>query len=1124
MNCHSCGHLNREGARFCAQCAMPLIDTVTCPSCGTAHPPAARHCDSCGQALADAAAPIVAPDPRSHPPEHLAEKIRAGRATLEGERKQVTVLFADVMGSMELAEQSDPEEWRRIMDRFFSILCVGVHRFEGTVDKFTGDGIMALFGAPIAHEDHARRACYAALHLQDELAAYAAELRAQGLSFSVRMGLNSGEVVVGAIGEDLAMEYTALGHTVGLAQRMEQLVEPGKVYLTQHTASLVEGYLALTDLGEVTVKGASRPLCVHELTGVGAARGRLDVSRARGFSRFVGRDEEMRVLESVLEQAFAGQGQVIGIVGEAGVGKSRLCHEFAERRRAKGIPVYHVAGQAHAKSVPLLPVLQFLRAYFEISERDSERTARERIAGKLVLLDESFAEDLPLIFDFLAVPDPLRPPTRMDPEARQRQLLGLMKRLARAESAREPGVTVFEDLHWFDPASEAFLANQVEAVQGTRSLVVLNFRPEYHAPWMSRSYYRQIALAPLGAEAIEQLLADLLGSDPSLDGLGELIRERTQGNPFFIEELVQTLIEAGSLAGERGAYRLAAAVEEEAVPASVQAVLSARIDRLSQREKAVLQAAAVIGKEFSEPVLERVLELESQELENALRNLVAGEFVYEQELYPEALYAFKHPLTQEVAYGSQLSERRAPVHAAVARAIAEQYPERLDERAALLAQHWEAAGEPLEAARWHGRAAAWSGSGDPTQALEHWSKVRELADALPESEETTALGLEARISLLNYGWRLGISHEEAEALFTEAERIASETGDIRSRAILLYVYGSVRGLSEGDVREFARLARQAIALAEESGDPALYVAVAPTAYALFCIGEYREAVAICDRAIELADGDPTLGAGIIFGCPYAWCHGTKGLLLATLGELEEARRLIEQGRKIAREQGDIETVGYSHNFSTWLAYVQGEPEAALGHAQQGLDIAERIGSSFSRAWAWYWLGWAERMRGEWRRVTEALERSAAISREGRTAVEGEALRLAVLGDSYLGLGDPERARALVEEGLAIAHARGHPFNETYASLALARVLLGSAGTAARAEIESALARALELERETGAKAFEPMVHVELAVLARQSGEEEGREQELREAHRLFTEIGASGHAERLAGELAMPAS
>jgi adenylate cyclase len=990
------------------------------------------------------------------------------------------------------------------------------------VDKFTGDGIMALFGAPIAHEDHARRACYAALELQRELAAYAAELRRErGLSFSVRIGLNSGEVVVGAIGEDLGMAYTAIGHTVGLAQRMEQLAAADRVYLTEHTAALVEGYLTLTDLGQFDVKGSSRPLRVHELTGVGAARGRLDVRRGRGFSRFVGRDEELLALE----RAFEGQGQVIGVVGEAGIGKSRVCHEFLERRRARGTPIYHLAGQAHAKSVPFLPVLQFLHSYFEITERDSEQTARERIAGRLLLLDKSFADDLPLLFDFLAVPDPERPLTRMDPEARQRQLLALMKRLSRALSAREPSVTVVEDLHWLDPASEAFLANQVEAVEGTRSLVVLNFRPEYHAPWMSRSYYRQIALAPLGPEAVEQLLAELLGSDPSLDGLAELIGERTEGNPFFIEELVQALVEAGSLAGERGAYKLAAPVAGDAVPASVQAVLAARIDRAGPREKAVLQAAAVIGKEFPAPVLERVVGLEPAELEDALRSLVAGEFVYEQELYPEALYAFKHQLTREVAYGSQLTERRAAGHAAVARALAAHYPERLDERAALLAQHWEAAGETLEAARWHARAANWAGTSHPNQALRHWQKVRELADALPESEETTALGLMARISSLSYGWRLGISPEEAQALFGEGVRLASESGNIGARAILLSLYGGVRGLSEGDVREHVRLARQTIELAEESGDPALYVAVAPpSSYALGCAGKYCEAVAICAHAIALADGDPTVGAGLGVGYPYAHCHHIKGWCLAIMGELEQARRLSEQERAIGRELGDVEVVGWGHMSSAFLAYLLGEPEAALAHAQQSLEIAERIGDSVNRAWAWLTLGLAEQVRGEWRQAIDALERSQAIARERRTTVELDGWRLALLGEAYLGLGEVERARALAAEGLEIARAHGNVWAETHASLALARVLLGSAGAGARAEIEAALARSLELARETGAKAFVPPVRVELAELAHQSGDQERRERELHEAHRLLTEIGATGHAERLSAALTLPAS
>jgi class 3 adenylate cyclase/tetratricopeptide (TPR) repeat protein len=1049
------------------------------------------------------------------------EKRPPGLVAPEGERKQVTVLFADFPGSMDLAEQVDPEELRRIMERFLSIVGAGVHLLGGTVDKFTGDGIMALFGAPIAHEDHARRACYAALHLKQELTSYEAELRARGLRFSVRMGLNSGEAVVGPIGEDTGLQYTAIGHTVALAQRIEQLAEPGSVYLTQSTASLAEGYFALRDLGEFAVKGASHPVRVHELIGVGAARGALDVARARGLTPFVGRTRELRALQDALDEAFAGKGQLIGVVGEAGVGKSRLCHEFAELQRANGIPVYRVAGQAHAKAVPLMPVLDFLRTYFEIAERESDTTARERIAARLLNLDADFDHDLPLIFEFLAVPDPDRPAERMDPEARQRRLLAFMKRLTRAQGAHEPVVTVIEDLNWLDSASEAFLANHVDAIQGARGLTIVNFRPEYHAPWMSRSYYRQIALGPLGAQAVQDMLFELLGSDPSLTQLVELVRKRTQGNPFFIEELVRSLVEAGTLEGERGAYRLIRALEQAAVPPSVHAVLAARIDRLAPRDKTLLQAAAVIGKEFPQPVLEQVVELDATELDDALHDLIANEFVYEQDVYPEPIFAFKHPLSREVAYRSQLAERRTALHAAVARATIAHYPERLDERAALLAQHWEAAGETLESARWHARAAAWSGTSDPIQALRHWRKMCELADSLPDSAETVALRLQARVSLLNYSWRVGISHEEAEALFNDAERMASEVGDVRARVLLLAGYGGVRKVGEGDDRGGARLQRQAIALAEESGEPALRVAVSLFAYPLLCIGEYREGVAICDRAIELADSDPTVGAGIVLACPYANCHVFKGVFMTPLGELEEARRLLQHGRELAHEHGDIEVVGWSHMWSVWLAYFLGAPEAALGHGQEGVEIAERIGGSFSRAVAWLHLGGAELMRREWQRAIDALERSLAIARE-RHYREHDGWRLTLLGESYLGLGDVERARALVAEGLEIAHERGNRFEETHANLALTRVTLGSADPAARPEIETAIAHALELAQNTGAKAFEPLIHVEIAELMYQSGDLEERERELRKAHRLFIQIGATGHAERLAAELQLP--
>ena len=784
MDCTSCGHGNLAGARFCGECGASLAAILACPGCGAENPDAQKFCSACGHALrsgaprASAASQTVAGedrelgrrltsarDPRTYTPEHLAEKILGARADLDGERKQVTVLFADVIGSMDLAEQTDPEVWRGIMERFFAILCDGVHRFEGTVDKFTGDGIMALFGAPVAHEDHAQRACWAALALQSELASYAAEVRrSEGLSFSVRMGINSGEVVVGAIGEDLRVEYTAIGHTVGLAQRMESLAEPGRAYITDHTAKLVAGYLGFDDLGEYDVKGASGPIRVHALAGAGGARSRLDISRARGFTRFVGREDELAVLEAALEQSRSGSsGVVVGVVGEAGVGKSRLCNEFAERCRRRGIPVYEAQGQAHGQAIPFLPVLQYMRSYFEVAEHDSDQRAREKIAGRLLLLDDAFAESLPLVFDFLAVPDPYRPAPRMDPDARQRALLEMVKRLVHASSNREPGVNLFEDVHWIDPGSELFLTQVVEALPGASNLTIVNFRPEYSADWMRKSYYRQISLLPLGAEAITTLLVDLLGEDPSLNGLPAVIRERTAGNPFFIEEVVRGLVEAGNLEGARGAYRLVRPVDDAAVPPTVNAILSARIDRLSEREKALLQSAAVVGTELARPILARAAGLSEDELEQPLRALIAAEFLYEQELYPEAVYCFKHPLTQEVAYRSQLGERRALVHRRVAETIEELYPDRLDERAAMVAQHWEAAGDALAAARWHARAAVWAGLSDISQAVRHWQKVSELVQGLPDSTETTALALGARARRLDYGWRLGISEQEAIA-------------------------------------------------------------------------------------------------------------------------------------------------------------------------------------------------------------------------------------------------------------------------------------------------------------------------------------------------------------------------
>jgi len=1050
-SCSACGAPNPAGSRFCGSCGASLAKSTPCPGCGTENPAGQAFCNACGTALTE-----VAPaKPRQETP----------AAELDGERKQVTVLFADVMGSMDMSEQVDPDEWRQIMQRFFGLLSDGVHRFEGTVDKFTGDGIMALFGAPIAHEDHAARACFAALHIEELVAGYATELRrGRGLNFSVRVGINSGEVVAGAIGADNELEYTAVGHTVGLAQRMEALAEPGKAYVTEHTARLAEGYLELKDLGEFEVKGASRPIRVHELVGAGSARTRLDLSRERGLSRFVGRAEEMKLLEEALEQAKQGRGGVIGVVAEPGVGKSRLCQEFAERCRAQGIEVYEAQAQAHGTAIPFLPILQMMRGYFGIEDRDSERVAREKIAGRLLLLDPDFTDDLPLVFDFLGVPDPERPAPQVSGEARQRLLRGVIQRLYRVPGRTEVVVNVIEDLHWMDEGSEQIVAEAVSAIEGTATLALLNFRPEYQPEWAASPIYRRLPLLPLGPDSTEELLADLVGNDPSLDGLAELIHERTGGNPFFIEEVVRELVESGYLEGERGSYRLTRPVGDTRVPATVQAILAARIDRL-ETAKALLQAASVIGKEVPEPALRMVAGVEEEALAEGLKELIGAGFLYEAEIYPERVLAFSHPLTQEVAYGSQLGEQRAKAHAVTARAVIELNPERHDELAALIAQHLELGGELREAARWNARAAHWAGYAHPRDALRLWTKVSELAGRLPEDEETAALGMFSRLLQLDYAWRLGMETERVEALVAETREMATRTGDLRSLT-LLKIMESARPGMELTRREWSTAVREAISLADESGDPALRVAIrAASSYCMLASGEFEECERMLDDALELAGDDHGAGAGIIIGCPYAFAVHFKGIIRRERGQFEEAEEFLERGLRIAGEQGDPETECWTRGQMAILASMRGDTKAAQALAERNYELTERLGDVFSRTWALTYLCFVRLDAGDGEGALDAIERAEALYREAmKGGGEAEAWRRALHAEALVAVGRTEEGLEEAERAAELAREREMRWSQprTLRALAAARAASGDADGAGEA-----LDAAAEVARQIG---------------------------------------------------------
>ena len=989
----------------------------------------------------------------------------ADRIEADAERKQVTVLFADVKGSMDLAEQNDPEQWRKIMQGFFSILADEVRRFEGTVDKFTGDGIMAVFGAPVAHEDHARRACFAALRMLDDIAAYAAELRrTDGLNFSARIGINSGEVIAGAIGEGEG-GYTAIGHTVGLAQRMEALAEPGKAYLTEATAELAHGFLALDDLGEFEIKGASRPVRVFELAGVGAARSRLDRSRERGFSRFVGRDAETAVLEAGLERARAGEGAVVGIVAEPGVGKSRLCHEFVSAARGGGVEVFEAQAQAHGREIPFMPVLQLLRTYFGIADADGERIVREKIAGRSLLLDPEFAERLPILFDFLGVPDPARPAPRLSAEARQRALREIVCRLVSAPNRHEPVVLLIEDLHWIDAGSAAMLGELFAAVEGTPTLVVVNFRPEYEKAWTGPPEYREIELAPLGPADTAELLRDLAGDDPSLDGLAELIHERTAGNPFFVEEIVRELAESGGLGGERGDYRLARPIEEMGVPASVQSVLAARIDRLGTEAKLLLQAASVAGKEVPERTLELIAELERERCERLLGELTGAGFLYEQEVYPERVLAFRHPLTREVAYNSQLGEQRAATHAAVARATIELNPERQDELAALIASHMESGGETREAARWSARAAYWAGSSHPADALRLWRRVMELAAELPDDHESAALAVSSRLLQLQFAWRLGMDPTQEARLAAEAEEIARRTGDLHSLAMLKMATSARPGLDH-EAGAWLAAVGEVNRLADESADLPLRIALrAAGAYAYLCCGDFDRFESELDLVLELSGGDRSLGAGIVIASPIAWATMGRGVAQRERGRMDEAEKLFEAALKIATEDGDPETASWTRSNLALIKAMRGEAAAGVALGRRNCELTERLGDVFSRSLALSNLSAAQIAAGEHAEALKAIEESERVYREAMDGGgEMEAWRAAVRAEALIGVGRAEEAVELAQWATEVARERGMRWSlpTCLNVLGLARIAVGADGAA------KALDEGAEVARQTNA--------------------------------------------------------
>jgi class 3 adenylate cyclase/predicted ATPase len=940
MICTGCGHDNPPTQKFCGECGARLASR--CGACGSPNPPGQKFCGECGQTLAAASPPAASRfgTPETYTPKHLADRILTSKAALEGERKHVTVLFADVKGSMELLADRDPEEARNILDPVLARMMETVHRYDGTVNQVMGDGIMALFGAPLAHEDHAVRACYAALGMQDAIRRYTEEVRrSHGIEVQIRIGINSGDVVVRSIGSDLRMDYTAVGQTTHLAARMEQLAPPGVTRLTSETVRLAEGFVHVKPLGAIPIKGVAEPMEVFELVGAAAVRTRLQAARARGFSRFVGREPEMAQTRQAAEHARGGRGQVVAVVGEAGVGKSRLLHEFIHSHHTHGWLVLEASSVSYGKATPFLPLADLLRAYLRVEDRDDARNVRAKTVGALLTLDRSLEDVVPAVAWLLGALEPDDPFLALEPAQRRQRAVDGVKRLLLRESRVQPLLVVFEDLHWIDAETQAVLDSLVGSLPTAALLLAVNYRPEYRHDWGSKTYYRQLRIDPLPPESADELLQTLVGGDPSVQPLKALLIERTEGNPLFLEESVRALAESRALVGEAGAYRLARAVETIQVPATVQAILATRIDRLAPELKRLLQAASVVGKDVPFALLEAIADVTGDDLQSALSELQTAEFLYEARLFPDLEYTFKHALTHDVAYGGLLEDRRRALHAAVVEAIERLHADRLSEEVEVLAHHAARARLGAKAVRYlrqaGAKAVAQSANREAVQLFE--IALGLLAEA-PETADSLSDILDVRIAL---GPALigvhGTHAEVVRACYGDALALVERLGDVSRRFPVLWGLWYVP-FTRGQYQEAHESAQQLLRAAQAEDDTGRVLEAHHSLWAtLTAMGRPADAAVHAERGIELYDREKHGSHAFLYGGhdPGACCRYHLAIDRWVLGYPDQALSTVLEAYGVAEQLGHAMTTFITLGFMACVLYQRGEREAAA-------EIAERV--------------------------------------------------------------------------------------------------------------------------------------------------------------------------------------
>jgi class 3 adenylate cyclase/tetratricopeptide (TPR) repeat protein len=1029
---------------------------LLCPSCGALTPAKGRFCKECAYDLRTPtkSSPIDYSQPQSYTPKYLADKILTTRSSIEGERKLVTVLFADVANYTSIAENLDPEEVHQIMDGCFKVLMNEIHRFEGTINQFTGDGVMALFGAPLAHEDHGQRACHAALSIQKAIEGYGENIKGQhGAEFKLRIGLNSGPVIVGSIGDDLRMDYTAVGDTTNLAHRMQDMADPGAVLVSGHTHRLARDFFELISLGKIEVKGKEEPQEAYELLRTSEVETRIEAAAAKGLTRFVGRGKELETLKGAFESAKSGSGKVIGVVGEAGVGKSRLLLELRGMIPKDEYSFLEGRCLHYGGSMPYLPILDVIKAYFDVEEDDREATIKEKVRKKLKDLDEEAGIVPPALHEVLTLKVEDDKYVQLDPQQRRDRTFEAVRDLIVRESQKNTLILAVEDLHWIDKTSEEFLDYLIGFLPTARILLILLYRPEYTHAWGSKSYYDKIGLDQLPAQTSAELVQAILEDGRVAPEIAGLVLEKAGGNPLFVEELTHSLVENGSIQRKNDRFVLSQKPSEIDVPDTIQGIIAARMDRIEDNLKRIMQVASVIGREFAYRILQSITDM-SEDLKASLVNLQGLEFIYEKQLFPELEYIFKHALTQEVAYNSLLLKRRKEIHERIGEAIEALYSERLEEYYELLAYHYLRSDNRQKAVDFLSLAnekACRASAGE--EAKSYFDECMELLDTMPDTENNR----KHRIALLVNAYMMFqvlMRMSEYHELMKRHESLLAGMDSPRlagSFYVSLAWCEMVFGFFDSSIDN----AKRGAELCELAG----YVEEAGRA--LFVLQWNHLFKGNLERSISLK-GDVLRKGGDRFTprltvvplCISAYAH-------IILGRWEEAEQECKRALRIAEQYLDDSLRALGTFPMCFLYTYRNEPDRAIEYAELGVKAAL---TPFDKAISQATLAWVLCRAGETEKGIHPLAEIVQLFRAGGI-VSWSLLVTGLLAEACLLSGDYNRARETAEEAVELGERYGAKFTLTFAYRMLGEVDLRTNPDEAAPPFEQAISISQEIKAE-----------------------------------------------------------